>query len=167
MRKETIAYRAILLVTAIISVMMLVGCAKETEKPEGDVYVLNVGDVEISPGGEASLIIEKLGKPAFLSREKAGCGSNEIVCVYEYGSFKIKTVNINNRELIDTVTVTDDMLRTSKGITIGSQRKEVISAYGEDFLEYPTGIAYQKGRTTLNFSIKDDRVVLIYYDYEF
>ena len=148
-------------------IFVLSGCGTGKVYCENEMYTLYVGEVEISPGKDAVGVLDALGVPISHSEEKEGCGSDEYVGVYKYQGIGIKTKHVSGREIIDTVTITDDTVRTSKGITVGSSRNDVIAAYGENFEEHPSGIVYRKGQVSLNFSIRDDRVVLLYYDYEF
>ena len=159
MRKLFLLILALLIVGAI-----LVSCDNSNKV---DNYIFKSGSVEIVPGEDSAAVISALGEANSYDEEDIGCGNNEMAKVYNYGGFQIKTYPDNSKDYIDIVTIKNDSVSTPEGITIGSSRDDVISAYGEDYEAKGDGLIYKKDKTTLNIVIRNDAVTSIYYDYDF
>ena len=60
--------------------------------------------------------------------------------------------------LVDGITLNNDAAITDKGIYIGSQKSEVINAYGQPAEENENNIKYKDGGAELVFGFKDGKV---------
>lgn len=81
---------------------------------------------------EAAELLAGLGKPVFFS-EAPSCLFEGTDKTYEYNDVVIYTIPKDGGELIDGIDLVSGKYKTSRGITVGSTRAEVIAAYGDPF----------------------------------
>ena len=94
--------------------------------------------------------------------EAASCAFEGLDKTYTYAGFTVMTRPDGNKDYINAIFLTDDSLTTAKGIYIGSSADDVIAAYGETS-KTDTLISYTDGNTTLNFILKESKVISIEY----
>ena len=168
--------RIIALILALISSLLLVSCGsnknngttettpnENTGKTESKYTfkVENKNDFKVKIDQDMSEVLSALGEPLSYF-EAASCAFEGLDKTYTYAGFTILTRPDENKDYVNAIFLTDDSLTTAKGIYIGSSAEEVISAYGETE-KTDTLISYTDGNTTLNFIMKDGKVVSIEY----
>lgn len=108
-------------------------------------------------------IIKMFGEPKSMDEyvEEAHCGCQETKLTYENASFTFQG------ELLKWFTIKNPDIVTQRGISVGSTKKQVMEAYGENFLINQDGIQYGE-KTGISFTIKEDIVseISIWYMYE-
>jgi len=104
-----------------------------------------------------------MGEPKKVNEyiEEAHCGCQETELTYEDASFTFQG------ELLKWFTIENADLVTQRGISVGSSKKQVIEAYGENFFANKDSIQYGE-KTGISFSFKDEIVnkISIWYMYE-
>lgn len=124
-------------------------------------FAFTINNITITIGDEAEDIIDELGKPkdCFESSSVTYQG----VKTYCYNGFEVTTYIDKGIEYIASVLLVDNSVTTDEGIYIGSNLKDVINAYGNNYLESTGQYSYTKGDSELQFSHNDDKVVSILY----
>lgn len=122
-----------------------------------------VNNVDITPNKEAKPVIEALGEPLDYT-ESASCGFEDKDRTYKYNGFVIDTVTIKGVEYIYVVQITNDMISTPEGASIGMSTKEIQAAYnGKCKLDGGNvTVAFTNG--LLTFFIKNDVCTNITYE---
>lgn len=124
-------------------------------------YTFSVNGVSVSIGQDMEEVRSGLGKEQSYF-EAASCAFEGLDKTYTYSGFTITTRPEGEKDFVNSILLTDDSVTTERGIYIGSTREDVISAYGEGG-ETDTVIRYSKDNTTLNFILKDNKVISIEY----
>lgn len=123
---------------------------------------------------QETLSIEKvkelLGEPNKVETwEEAHGGPGQVIQLFfDEGTFIFGQSEETGKVGIKSYTVKDDLFKTSKGISIGSKRLEVINAYKEViYEEYKDSITLGE-KTGMSFKFKDDIVseISVWFEYE-
>ena len=113
-------------------------------------YSVNYMEVQIDVGVEAKDIISKLGD--YTSEDGEACGTNEKDVIYTLSGIEIETHVSGDSEIVRQIKIVNDSQSTQKGITIGSTRDEVISAYGNNYTEGSSGaLRYEGDSSAIEF----------------
>lgn len=151
-----------LLAALLTCLVLLTGC-NEDKTTE---YSLQVGSTVLTPGDEAAEPLAALGTYKNYS-ESGSCGGIEgLDKVYEYDGFTVKTTpGLRGGSVIDvimSITLTDDSIKTPEGLTIGSTREAVTAALGAGGEGNGT-LVYAGTDTRLTFTLRDGKVTGIQY----
>lgn len=124
-------------------------------------YQFTYNGTTISLNDNMADILAKLGDPVEYF-ESESCAYQGMDKVYTYNSFIIYTYPDNDADYVLSISLKDDIVSTAEGISIGSDREAVTSAYGEG---EDTGVSliYTKGNTKLTFIFENDKVTSIEY----
>lgn len=154
---------AVLLVA--ILALGLVACNEkdkdgETEPADEIGFYVNCNGMKIELGKSAESVLTALGEPN--SRKEIGdCGGLGAQVRYDYASVTIYVLESKSGEVIDEISLKDDLAETSKGIVIGSKESAVRSAYGDPHKTEGDRLQYQSGDKCLMFTVKDGQVSAI------
>ena len=165
--------RILSLVLAIISVaLVMVGfCAcdgsSNNNNNGGDgakagTFGIVYKNVVVELDKNAKSILSALGAPEE-EKNVADCGTGPRKR-YTYNDIEIYTVEVNGTEKIDEINLTNDLISTSKGISIGSSEADVREAYGNPSSEANGRLIYSKSGLELIFNIKNGEVGSIKYN---
>lgn len=156
-------------ISAIILCLMLalsvIGCNEKDTDNGGDdddngaetveIYALKYKGTTITLGKKADSVLKKLGDP-ISSQNTGNCGGMGETVRYEYSALSVVVVEYEDGDaVIDALIVKNDAVTTTKGIMIGSEKAEVIEAYGEADKNTDTLVSYSKGGKTLAFGIEN------------
>lgn len=102
--------------------------------------------------------LSALGSPNYTGVSPACTTSGSDITVYEYNGLTVQTFDNGGSEAICSITIKSDNY-SAGGVTIGSSRSDVISAFGGD------GSFYSEGNKELSFSYNGDSVssIMFYY----
>ena len=170
--------KILMLVLAFVVAFALVSCGEpveDTNIPETDggnstvqkteskytFAVENKNSFEIKIDQDMSEVLGAIGEPLSYF-EAASCAFEGLDKTYTYAGFSVMTRPEGEKDYVNAIFLTDDSLTTAKGIYIGATADEVIEAYGEAS-KTDTLISYTDGNTTLNFILKDSKVISIEY----
>lgn len=117
---------------------------------------------KITIGEKAEDVLEKLGE-ATSEYTATSCAFEGEDHFYTYGtSLQIVTSKVNGKEVLTTIQLLDDLVKTPEGVRIGDSDATVAKAYGEG----SNGrYAVKDGKTSLVVVTKNDEVIAITYTY--
>ena len=150
----------LVLTLALLLIFSAVACDKENENEnEKSVFTVRYNGVNIELGSKAGAVLDKLGAP-LSSNFVASCGEGAgDQWVYVYSSMHIYTVKDGEDEIIDGITLRDDIADTSKSIRIGATKTSVKNAYGDKLVEEENRLLYSEGFYVIEFLIdSNDKV---------
>ena len=168
--------KIIALILTAVTVLCLVSCGgngnsgngsgegNNSATPKTSKYVFKVKNkngYEVKIDADMSEVLSALGEPLSYF-EAASCAFEGLDKTYTYAGFTVMTRPDGSKDYVNAIFLTDDSLTTAKGIYIGASADEVIAAYGET-AKTDTLISYTDGNTTLNFILKNGKVVSIEY----
>lgn len=150
---------------AVLLVVFLLAACEGGEQPDGGKpYSFIYNNVEITPGGDFGKVRDALGEPASYY-EAASCAFDGLDKIYTYGSMQITASESGSEgEKIYSVTLLDDSLATPEGISVGSEKSAVLTAYGEG-TDNGSSLVYSGGGTQLVLLIRDGFVTSVQYRY--
>ena len=126
-----------LLFVLLMVLMSAVACndSADGEKPKngGDAAVghyIEYNGTKIELGKKADSVIDALGE-ANAVNEIGDCGGLGAQVRYDYSSFLLYVLESDSGNIIDQITLKDDLVETDKGICIGDEESAVRTAYGE------------------------------------
>ena len=160
--------RIIGLVVAILCIAGIIGCLaacgedEPTQDSAKSMFCVTFQGVDIELGAEAKDILEALGDAKSV-KELGDCGGFGAQIKYTYDNFDIYTVKNDSGETIDQITITNDLVATSKNIINSSSKDAVINAYGTPDKEDNRSIRYVQDNLVLKFEIEDNAVSSIIY----
>ncbi|MBO4413153.1 MAG: hypothetical protein IKX86_06450 [Clostridia bacterium] len=119
------------------------------------------GGTGIRIGDDMSEVLASLGEPLKYF-EAASCAFNGLDKTYTYSGFVITTRPDGERDLVNSILLTDDSASTVEGVYIGCSAERAADAYPScEKLE--NVIRAEKGGTAINMIIKDGAVISIEY----
>ena len=138
--------------------------SKETESQQANRkgYVFKSGSAVIDIDGDMAPVAEALGEPVSYF-EAASCAFEGLDKTYTYAGFVVETYPKNDKDLVSSIVIKDDSVKTPEGVTVGSTRDEMIAAYGENYAEEAGMLVYAKDGMKLMFLLKNDMVSSIQY----
>ena len=124
--------RIVCVLFALMIIFNIVACTEESvdENGESSAYTLDYQSQTIKIDGEANAIIAALGTPQ-LYEELPTCGKGDLDKLYQFGSIRIRTYQINGRDYFSVIEIMDDLIKTREGVAIGDTQDAVQNAYGE------------------------------------
>lgn len=129
---------------------------------DGETFGVVYKDVTIELDKDAKDVLTGLGTPK--SKENLpSCGTGPRT-KYEYKDIYVYTVNSNGTEKIDEIKFKNDLVVTSKNVTIGSTEDEVKKAYGDLLSEEGGNLVCRSGKLELFFTIKNGVVSGVRYN---
>lgn len=134
--------------------------AVQTE-PDGYVFTAPNGGT-VAMGDDMAAVLKALGE-AQTYFEAPSCAFEGLDKTYTYSGFTILTRPDGDRDLVNSILLTDDSAATPEGVFIGSSAQDVAATYGEPAQQTDTMLGYVKGGTALNFILEDGRVISIEY----
>lgn len=120
-------------------------------------FYINYNSVKIEVGADATKVITSLGSN-YTSQEGEVCGFDEKDIVYTYGGLEITSHKKGTSEKITKIKLLNDSVKTPEGITIGSSKDAVISAYGSKYTSSGENIRYTSGTSVLEVYLSNDKV---------
>jgi len=133
--------------------------------PAAGIYFSPMG-VKLEIGAPPAPALEALGEPL----SELPCPSCAMLAKdvdYRYDGFVLTvTYPETGDDYITGIRLSGDKYAIPGGVTIGSTLEEVLAAYGTDYQENNGFYTYTQGLSTLEFSIKDGKVVQILYGYD-
>lgn len=151
-----------LAVVAAVSATVVISsyAAQKTE------YSFTYEDQQIKLGESAASALKKLGK-ANSEKVLTNCADDDGVDkVHTYDDFDVYTTKINNKEIVNEITLKTADVKTEEGLKVGDTPAQVKKAY--------PGAAGAAGLYTVSLGdtnliidcgLKDDKVVSITYEY--
>ena len=157
-----------LLLTIVI--MLFGGCSHNNEtligkpfKPDSDTAFVIDGKTRRIKGDADELINAVPGEYSY--SEALSCMTEGYDKTYDFGFIKIETVPSGGEDRLSCITVTGEGISTPRGISVGSSKEDVISAYGENgYKEGPYLVFSESGDPNdisgakLYFKIENDTV---------
>lgn len=138
----------------------------EPEPPSIDFEGLPLakGDLVVSaPGGQIEFdqhiddVLAVLGND-YEYYEAISCAYDGMDKTFAYDGLDIYTYPDGQDDYVVEMIITSDSYKTTRDITVGSTRDEVIAAYGEDFSETAVMIEYEADGSCISFTLADDVV---------
>ncbi len=110
----------------------------------------------------AKEVLEQLGeyKSYF---EAPSCAIESTIRTYGYGSFEIDTYELEGIEYIASIFFKDDTITTKEGAFLFMSKEQLVSIYGEDYVEEAGMLVYAKDNMKLKFVISEEVVSSIQY----
>ncbi len=125
-----------------------------------DDLVIQIRDVLVRTGDNINMYLEQLGTPDDFVQARS-CLYDGDDKVYTFGGIIIYTYPNGADDIVYLIEVTGGEKLLS-GIGIGSAKSDVIAAYGEEYVEFGTMLAYDLSETaSLSFQIENDVVTFI------
>lgn len=161
MKKVT---KILAIVLALLCAMtFMISCTSGDKDGEGDKsggkvdFYITYKGTKIELDKDAKPVLSALGE-ANDTASLGDCGGFGLQTRYTYDNFVIYTVKNDNGETIDQITLSNDIVETSKGICVGDSADDVIKAYGEPNAKNDTKIEYESGSLVLKFGLDGDSV---------
>ncbi len=138
----------------IITMFLIVGCQKEEFYFKHNGKEMHLNEVfSISKYGEYQD-----------SFETENCALESMVITYFYDGYEINTYNTDNRNnVVYAIYLKDERIKTTEGIKLNDKLEDVLKIYGDDYLLKDNKYTYNKGDTSLIFTINDSYVKEIEY----
>ena len=128
---------------------------------ENEAYEFVSGSAAVRVNADMADVLAALGDPISYF-EAESCAFEGLDKTYTYAGFVVSTRPEGEKDLVNSILLTDDSVTTKEGIYVGSAKADVIAAYGEvDVLGVL--MSYTKGDCTLNIILEGDKVLSIEY----
>ena len=129
-------------------------------KVDDDDFIIIINDIQIKFGEDFNLYTDKIGEPDDYTQARS-CMHDGDDKIYTFGDVIVYTFPEGKKDIVYIVEYTGDT-PTLSGIKAGSTKAEVISAYGNDFVEDPMFLTYEtKEGATVSFQMENDIVTYI------
>ena len=138
------------------------GSGEENEGGASSPFYVNYKNVKIELDKKAESVLEKLGEPKY-SDNLGDCGGIGVQTKYTYDDIAVNTLKEKDGEKIHKIALLNDLVSTSKGISIGDDEASVKEAYGTPSSEANGKLTYKSGNLELEFTLKDGNVTAINY----
>lgn len=153
---------------AVLCLVALVSCKEDEPAAKDEPYAFVVDGVTVTPGELSATVLTALKSrnPAISSKGSCLGGVDGEDVNYVYQGFRIQTFRLSEgdaNEEIRWVTLTDDSVKTEKGIAIGATIEAVKAAYGEPATTTGGTLIYRRGGTELRFETRNGAVIGIAY----
>ncbi len=164
--------RIVLILLSAILAISFVSCLAPADnggnggKPAKDSkYFFKVASKEnfaVKIDADMADVLAVLGEPLKYF-EAASCAFDGLDKTYTYAGYVILTRPDGKKDYVNSIQLTDDSVQTPEGAYIGLMADAVKDLYGKPAEETATLISYTDGNTTLNFVLKDAKVISIEY----
>lgn len=173
MKRKIICLLTALSLTAALSACGSGGQTPETKAPapettapvsqEAGPYAFPAGSggYAVTIDADMADVLAALGKEQSYF-EAASCAFEGLDKTYTYAGFTITTRPEGEKDLVNSILLTDDSVTTAEGVYIGSPLAEVTAAYG-DAQPADGVLSYTRDGVTLNFILENDAVISIEY----
>ncbi len=158
MNKKIIS--ALALVLLLTFAFTAVGCNEDenTNSTGNDPYKIVANGTEIQLGDKADGVIDDLGTIVAVN-DAGNCGGRGKTTIYYYEGFDVTVVDYEDGDaIVDKINLTDDRVETSQGVYIGSDKSDVIDAYGDPTETKNGALIYRKDGKEASFIIKNEKV---------
>lgn len=149
-----------ILTAILLSVSLCVcttSCQKQEEGEADGTFTVTYRDVKLTVGEDAEPVLKALGEPSN-KKEIGDCGGLGAQVRYDYSSLILYVLESKEGDVIDQITLTDDLVSTQKGIGIGDSQDKVKEAYGNVLQSDGSRLVYTSGNKTLTFQIENGTV---------
>ena len=132
-----------------------------TDKEPGGFAFIHNG-VSIYMNTDVEPVIDALGE-SLEYFEAESCAFKGLDKFYIYPGFQITTYPNEGKDFISAVEIMDDSVSTPEGIYLGSTVDDMISAYGDDYVESQGLYTYTLDDSNLQFITMEDEIIAINY----
>lgn len=154
----------------VCTAITLASCGgdKDSDKEESgsnaaaSIFYFKHKNTKIELGKDAKTVFNAIGEAKSV-KELGDCAGLGAQVKYTYDNFDIYTLKSNDGETIDEISFGNDLVETSKGISIGADAKDVTDAYGTPSTQREDAIIYTQGRNSLKFGLDNGKVSSIDY----
>ncbi|MBE5876751.1 MAG: hypothetical protein E7290_07675 [Lachnospiraceae bacterium] len=123
-------------------------------------FVIQIGDVLVHTGDTMNTMLEELGEPDDFVQARS-CFYDGDDKVYTYGGISIYTYPSKADDIVYLIEVSGNEKLLS-GIGVGSTRADMIVAYGEEYVEFGTMLAYDLSENaSISFQVENDIITFI------
>ncbi len=157
------------ILSILLALVMLAACRPKTDPAEEKIYSFLYKDVKIAVGDAVQPVLDALKGEEVRTSAVGSCLSSvegEDV-TYAFASIHIKTFRREEgdpEEVIRSVALLDDSLKTPEGIAIGSMVEAVKEAYGKPSVDGGTLLIYKGSSMRLKLGVRDGAVTNIEYE---
>lgn len=116
----------------------------------------------IAMKAEAAPICEALGDAKSYT-EETSCAFDGLDKNYAYTSFIMTTYPDKDKDRVNSVTLMDDTVSTTDGISIGDTKEKVEEVYGADSFNGVNAYIMSEGESQLTIIMENDKVSSIQY----
>ena len=157
----------LLLTFSVLLLLSAVACNEDDVKNDeqneenisAGIFSVRAQGINIELEKNAETVLKKLGDP-LSSNYVASCGEGAgEQWVYAYSSVFVYTVKNGDNEAIDAIKLRDDTVATSKSIRIGSDKADVLSAYGDKLEDKENRLLYKEGSKVIEFTVDESSKV--------
>ena len=134
-----------------------------TQNTEDKGYVFESAGTAIEINTKVETYTSKLGEPKGGYYEAKSCAFDGLDKFWYYDGFTIQAYQKDGADLVYSVILTDDTVKTKEGVKIGDTKDKMTSVYGSSFKANGTICAYESGNMALEFTVKDDAIISIAY----
>lgn len=148
----------------ICAVLLLSGCGApdSVEASAGSAYEFRSGEASVAVGGDMAALLAALGEPKSYF-EAPSCAFEGLDKTYTYPGFVVTTQPEGEKDIVNSIILSDDTVTTPEGVYIGCSPDDVRAAYGEPAGTTDTALTYTRGGTALCFILENGRVCSIEY----
>jgi len=149
---------------------LMIGCGQGTAASgftQADFY-LNIGGVEYRCVDNIVTVIEKLGSD-YAYAEGLSCAYDSVDKTFSYEFAEFYTNPLPEGDLVSEIYTENPAVSTSKGISVGAAKEDVLKAYGEDCEDTSNLLIYrvpgangEAGRGSLCFEMEGNEVIAIF-----
>ena len=149
-----------LLIALLCATAVFTACNGSSDDNGGSsagVFAVTYKDTVIKLDADAKAVLEALGDPKYTDN-LGDCGGIGVQTKYTYDDIAINTLKEKDGEKIHKISLLNDLVSTSKGISIGSDEASVKEAYGTPSAEENGKLTYKSVNLELEFTIKNGSV---------
>jgi hypothetical protein len=128
-------------------------------------FTFEYGGKKIYMNEDINDVFSDIGEPR-KTFEAPSCAFDGIDKIFSYSGFDLHTYPEGGKDLIHTINLRDDSIKTAEGVALGSGLSEMLKTYGDGYEREHEMYTYSKGKTRLQFLIEDDFVDAIIYLYD-
>lgn len=132
----------------------------EIAKPDG--YYYQKDSTLFTTGENANPAMEALGEPLDVFKAPS-CAFEGEDTVYKYDNIELYTYEKDGQPHISGIFLVNEEAQTPEGLHIGSTYDEMVSLYGDDYVEVVGSYTYLQGNTELIIVTSQEKVVSITY----
>ena len=141
---------------ALLLMLCLISCASGSDGDE--LLTLTYRQVELSVGMDGDALLVSLGNDYTVS-EAPSCAGQGVDRLYTYPSLRLYVfAPETGGAVLQSVSYTDDTVKTEQGLCIGSPAEDVMAVHGEPQEQGETALISRQGQSTLTFTLRDGRV---------
>lgn len=154
------------LMALLCAAVVFTACNSDDDVKDGEnsssPFSIVYKNVTIKLDADAKNVLSALGEPK--SADNLGdCGGIGVQTKYEYDDISVNTLKEKDGEKIHKISLLNDLVSTSRGISIGADEASVREAYGKPSAEENGKLIYKSGNLELEFTLKGGSVSAINY----